>query len=104
METYDGHSGNWGYQVPALAKSGYRAVLIDSRGHGRSTRDSRPFTYELMASDVLAVMDVLHLGKAAVVGWSDGACIALILAIKAPARVAGGILACAEPPASGAKG
>ena len=84
-----GHSGNWGYQVPALGKSGYRVVLIDSRGHGRSTRDSRPFLYELMVSDVLAVMDLLHLGKAAVVGWSDGACIALILAMKAPVRVAG---------------
>lgn len=49
-----GHSGNWGYQVPALVKHGYRAVVIDSRGHGRSTRDARPFTYELMASDVSA--------------------------------------------------
>jgi pimeloyl-ACP methyl ester carboxylesterase len=84
-----GHSGNWGYQVPALIKSGYRAVLIDSRGHGLSTRDSRPFMYELMASDVLAVMDALHLEKAAIVGWSDGACVALILAMKAPTRVAG---------------
>jgi pimeloyl-ACP methyl ester carboxylesterase len=84
-----GHSGNWGYQVPMLVSSGHRAVLIDSRGHGHSTRDLRPFTYELMASDVLAVMDALHVEKAAVVGWSDGACIALILAMKAPARVAG---------------
>jgi len=84
-----GHSGNWGYQVPALISSGHRAVLIDSRGHGRSTRDSRPYMYELMASDVLAVMDALHLEKAALVGWSDGACIALILAMQAPARVAG---------------
>jgi pimeloyl-ACP methyl ester carboxylesterase len=42
-----------------------------------------------MASDVLAVMDALHVEKAAVVGWSDGACIALILAMKAPARIAG---------------
>src|SRR5947209_1200524 len=50
-----GHSGNWGYQVPALLASGYRAILIDSRGHGRSTRDGRPFMYEQMASDVLAV-------------------------------------------------
>ena len=63
-----GHSGNWGYQVPALVESGYRAVLIDSRGHGRSTRDARPFSYELMASDVLAVMDTLHLEKAGLVG------------------------------------
>jgi pimeloyl-ACP methyl ester carboxylesterase len=85
----NGHSGNWGNQVPALVASGYRAVLIDSRGHGRSTRDARPFTYELMASDVLAVMDALHLEKAVVVGWSDGACIALILAMQAPSSIAG---------------
>src|SRR5258708_438902 len=84
-----GHSGNWGYQVPTLVSSGHRVVLIDSRGHGRSTRDSRPYRYELMASDVLAVMDALHLEKAALVGWSDGACTALILARKEPARVAG---------------
>ncbi len=84
-----GHSGNWGYQVPALIASGYRTILIDSRGHGRSTRDARPFTYELLASDVLAVMDTLELDQAAVVGWSDGACTALILATMAPTRVAG---------------
>ena len=84
-----GHSGNWGYQVPPLVSSGYRVVLIDSRGHGRSTRDARPFSYELMASDILAVMDALHLEKAGLVGWSDGACTALILAAKAPARIAG---------------
>ncbi|HMN30469.1 MAG TPA: alpha/beta hydrolase [Caldilineaceae bacterium] len=84
-----GHSGNWGYQVPAVVKSGYRAVVIDSRGHGRSTRDERPFTYELMAADVAAVMDALHLQRAGLVGWSDGACTALILAAQAPARVAG---------------
>jgi pimeloyl-ACP methyl ester carboxylesterase len=84
-----GHSGNWGYQVPALVGNGYRAVLIDSRGHGRSTRDARPYTYELMASDVAAVMDALGIEKAALVGWSDGACTALILASKVPTRVAG---------------
>jgi pimeloyl-ACP methyl ester carboxylesterase len=83
-----GHSGNWSYQVPALVGNGYRAVLIDSRGHGRSTRDERPFRYELMASDVLAVMDALQLDKASLVGWSDGATIALILGMTAPARVA----------------
>jgi len=84
-----GHSGTWAYQLPALIAEGYRAILIDSRGHGRSTRDGRPYTYELMASDVLAVMDALGLEKAAFVGWSDGACIALVLAMQAPARVSG---------------
>jgi pimeloyl-ACP methyl ester carboxylesterase len=84
-----GHGGNWGYQVPALIAHGYRAILIDSRGHGRSTRDARPYSYELMATDVLAVMDALHVEKPALVGWSDGACIALILAAKVPSRIAG---------------
>jgi pimeloyl-ACP methyl ester carboxylesterase len=84
-----GHSGNWGYQVPALATSGYRAVVIDSRGHGRSTRDERPFSYELMAADVAAVLDALQIERASLVGWSDGACTALVLAAQAPARVAG---------------
>jgi pimeloyl-ACP methyl ester carboxylesterase len=84
-----GHSGNWGYQVPALVTSGYRAIVIDSRGHGRSTRDERPFSYELLASDVVAVMDTLQLTQAALVGWSDGACTALILAATTPTRVAG---------------
>jgi pimeloyl-ACP methyl ester carboxylesterase len=84
-----GNSGNWGYQVPALIDNGYRAVVIDSRGHGRSTRDARPYSYELMASDVLAVMEALGIDRAGLVGWSDGACTALILAATYPARVAG---------------
>ncbi len=84
-----GHSGNWGYQAAALVADGYRAILIDSRGHGRSSRDERPFSYELMAGDVLAVMDALRLEHAALAGWSDGACTALILAAAASSRVAG---------------
>ncbi len=84
-----GHSGNWGYQIPALLGAGHRVVVIDSRGHGRSTRDARPYRYELMASDVLAVMDALQLERAAMVGWSDGACIAMVLGIMVPERVTG---------------
>lgn len=84
-----GNSGNWGYQVPALVGSGYRVIVIDSRGHGRSTRDERPYSYELMASDVIAVLDSLRLEKAALVGWSDGACTALVLVAESPQRVAG---------------
>jgi pimeloyl-ACP methyl ester carboxylesterase len=75
-----GHSGNWGHQVPDLVAAGHRVIVIDSRGHGRSTRDTRSFSYELMASDVLAVMDRLGIARAALVGWSDGAIIALIMA------------------------
>lgn len=98
-----GHGGNWGYQVPALTGAGYRAVLIDSRGHGRSTRDERPYTYELMASDVLAVMDQLRLSKAGFVGWSDGACTALVLARTDPSRSAGVLFFACNMDPSGTK-
>lgn len=84
-----GHGGNWGYQVPALVEDGYLAVVIDSRGHGRSTRDAQPYSYELMASDVLTVMDTLNLETASLIGWSDGACTALVLAANNPSRAAG---------------
>ncbi|QEE27572.1 alpha/beta hydrolase [Terriglobus albidus] len=84
-----GHSGNWGYQVPFLLEHGFQVVLIDSRGQGRSTRDQRPYSYDLMASDVVAVMDALQIEKAALVGWSDGACTAMLLAAANPARVSG---------------
>lgn len=82
-----GHGGNWGHQVPALVAAGYRAIVIDSRGHGRSSRDSKPYSYALLASDVLAVMDELGIGKAAMVGWSDGATVSLMIAMNAPDRV-----------------
>jgi non-heme chloroperoxidase len=84
-----GHSGNWAKQIPALIAAGYRAIVIDSRGHGRSTRDARPFSYERMARDTGAVMDVLDLHRAALVGWSDGACTSLVLASRIPTRIAG---------------
>jgi pimeloyl-ACP methyl ester carboxylesterase len=57
-----GHGGNWGYQVPALIESGYRAIVLNSRGHGHSTRDERPYSYDLMAADVAAVMDKCDAG------------------------------------------
>jgi pimeloyl-ACP methyl ester carboxylesterase len=83
-----GNGGNWGFQVPAIMASGRQAILIDSRGHGRSTRDDRPYTYQLMASDVFAVMDALRIETAAIIGWSDGACIGMVMADEAPQRVA----------------
>ena len=61
----------WGNQVPAVAAH-HTVILMDSRGHGRTTRDARPYGYDLMADDVVALMDVLKIPKADIVGWSDG--------------------------------
>lgn len=76
----------WGNQVKELAKF-FRVLVMDSRGHGRSTRDKRPFGYDLMAADVLALMDYLQVQKAAIVGWSDGAILGLDIAIHHPDRL-----------------
>lgn len=80
------NSNYWGHQVPELAHD-HRVIVMDSRGHGRSTRDSRPYGYALMASDVVGLMDHLGIARAAIVGWSDGAIIGLSLAMTDPDRV-----------------
>ena len=60
---------------------------MDSRGHGRSTRDARPYGYDLMADDVVALMDALKIPKADIVGWSDGGIIGIDLALRHKDRV-----------------
>jgi pimeloyl-ACP methyl ester carboxylesterase len=76
----------WGNQVRALQPR-HRVIVMDSRGHGRSTRDDKPYGYDLMASDVIGLMDFLKIPKAAVVGWSDGAIIGLDIALTHPERL-----------------
>jgi pimeloyl-ACP methyl ester carboxylesterase len=76
----------WGNQVRAL-EGRYRVIVMDSRGHGRSTRSAAPFGYDLMASDTVALLDYLHLPKVALVGWSDGAIIGLDIAMHHPERL-----------------
>ena len=80
------NSDYFGHQVRALADR-HRVIVVDSRGHGRSTRDDRPFGYDLMADDVLALLDVLAIAKTDIVGWSDGGIIALDIAMRHPNRV-----------------
>ncbi|MDB5409695.1 MAG: Alpha/beta hydrolase [Rhodospirillales bacterium] len=80
------NSNYWGNQVPVFAKT-HRVIVMDSRGHGRSTRDAQPYGYDLMASDVLGLMDFLGIKRAAIVGWSDGGIIGLDIALNHPDRL-----------------
>jgi len=81
-------NGNYfGHQVRALVAAHYQAIVMDSRGHGRSTRNAEPYGYDLMASDVIALLDYLKLERVALVGWSDGAIIGLDLAMHHPERL-----------------
>jgi pimeloyl-ACP methyl ester carboxylesterase len=76
-------SDDWGAQTPALAER-YRVVLPDRRGHGRTPDVDGPITYDLMAADTIAFMDALDVGPASLVGWSDGALVALGVARTRP--------------------
>ena len=76
----------WGNQVRAL-QDRYEVIVLDSRGHGRSTRNATPYGYDLMADDVVGLMDFLKIRKAALVGWSDGAIIGLDIALRHPDRL-----------------
>ena len=80
------NSDYWGHQVPALAAH-HQVILVDSRGHGRSTRDAQPYGYDLMADDVVGLLDALKVAKADVVGWSDGGIIGIDLALRHPDRI-----------------
>jgi len=81
-----GNANYWSNQVPALAEH-YKVITLDSRGHGRSTFNDQPIGYDLMTSDVVALMDYLKIDKANIVGWSDGGIIGLDMAINYPDRL-----------------
>ena len=82
------NSNYWGNQVPVLAKH-CQVIVMDSRGHGRSTSNELSPSYRLMASDVAGLLDFLKIPKASIVGWSDGAIVGLELAINRPNRLTG---------------
>jgi len=81
-----GYSEVWGAQVADLSKD-HTVIVADSRGHGRSTRNAEPYSYDLMSSDYLALLDYLKIEKTALVGWSDGGIIGLDIAIHHPERL-----------------
>ena len=76
----------WGLQVRSLARR-YRVIVMDSRGHGRSSHDDKPFGYQLMADDALGLLDRLGVSRVSLVGWSDGAIIGLDIAMRHPERL-----------------
>jgi pimeloyl-ACP methyl ester carboxylesterase len=78
------NSSYFGHLVRDLASHGYRVIAMDSRGHGRSTRSDAPYTYHLLAEDVVGVLHALHVPRVSVVGWSDGGSTGYDLAIHHP--------------------
>jgi pimeloyl-ACP methyl ester carboxylesterase len=79
-------SDSWGYEVPRLV-AGHEVIVMDTRGHGRSTMSAAPLSFDQIAQDVLAVLDAAHVRRVSIVGLSDGGIVGLVLAIRHADRV-----------------
>ena len=65
----------------------YRVIALDTRGHGKSPRGNEPFTIEQFSRDLYDFMEGLGISDAVILGFSDGANIAMKFAIKYPNKV-----------------
>lgn len=65
----------------------YKMIAVDTRGHGKSPRGTAPFTMEQFAMDLNELMIRLEISKAIILGFSDGANIAMKFALKYPDKI-----------------
>src|SRR5947209_2619909 len=81
---------SWRHQIPALAEAGYRALALDMRGFGDSSRPDDISAYDCarVARDLLAVLDDVGGERAVFVGHDWGAAVVWYLARAHPERVA----------------
>jgi pimeloyl-ACP methyl ester carboxylesterase len=70
----------------------YKVIALDTRGHGKSSRGKAPLDFHTFAADLRQLFDALKINKAHLVGFSDGAIIALHFALKSPERISSMIL------------
>lgn len=77
-------ASSWSAQAPALAESGYQVHVPERRGHAHTPDVPGPLTYGVMADDTAAYLDDVVGGPAHLVGWSDGAVVALLVAQRRP--------------------
>lgn len=84
-----GNGENCGYfkgQIDEFSKW-HHVYALDTRGHGRTPRGSKPFTIRQFAEDLLGFMDEHEIGRAHLLGFSDGGNIAMIFALRHPERM-----------------
>lgn len=84
------HPGGAGVDSRALAPNldaladGFRVFTPERRGHGRTSDVDGPITFELMARDTIAFLETVVGAPAHLVGSSDGATVALLVALRRP--------------------
>lgn len=82
---------SWRHQLPAIAAAGYRAVAMDMRGYGRSSRPvpADEYAFDRTSADVLAVLDHFGEESAVLFGHDFGANLAWHMGIHHPERIRG---------------
>jgi pimeloyl-ACP methyl ester carboxylesterase len=80
---FSGASGFFA-QTPALVAAGFRVHVPERRGHAHTPDVPGPLTYAVMADDTMRYLDQELPGGAHLVGWSDGAVVALLVALRRP--------------------
>lgn len=88
----NGGKGSYFRNQIAFFSDRYRMIAVDTRGHGNSPRGTAPFSIGQFAEDLKELMVELEISKAIILGFSDGANIAMKFALKYPDKVKGLIL------------
>lgn len=76
-------NASWGGELQALAEH-FRVVAPERRGHGHTPDVEGPLSYDVMAEDTTAFIDTVLGRPVHLVGWSDGAILALLVAMTRP--------------------
>jgi pimeloyl-ACP methyl ester carboxylesterase len=94
----------WRHQIPALAEAGHQVIAPDLRGFGQTDRPTGVEHYKLRAlvDDVVCLLDVLDVDRAAVVGHDWGAGLAWAVARFVPDRVSRLVVVSVGHPLAGA--
>ena len=83
----NGEDGSYFSSQISFFRKRYRVIAVDTRGHGRSPRGTAPFTMTQFAKDLKGLLDRLGIRTAHILGFSDGANIAMTFAIRYPESV-----------------
>jgi len=74
---------NFGRLIPFVART-RRVIALEEQGHGRTSDRNQPFTFEQSADDVAGLLRHLEVSQADIFGFSNGATVALQVAIRHP--------------------
>lgn len=83
----NGEDGTYFANQISFFSDRYRVIAVDTRGHGKSPRGTAPFTMEQFAMDLHSLMEKLQIQRGIILGFSDGANIAMKFALKYPNQV-----------------